>query len=207
MTLEFSLIADDLVSFPLPHGQHRTLLADRLRQSPDVLEAVEGMETITLQFDPLSVSPDELFTRIENLSHLRGTSQKQLFDTITLQVEYSEQTGPDLKNVCQSLGLSVEEFIKIHTSQIYTVDLIGFTPGFAYLGDAPFNLPRLKEPRLRVQSGSVGLAGGYTGLYSLDGPGGWPIVGRITKKLFEPANSNPFTLSPQMKVKFEAIDQ
>jgi KipI family sensor histidine kinase inhibitor len=97
----------------------------------------------------------------------------------------------------------------MHTSRPHIVDLIGFTPGFAYiagLGDDA-SVPRLAEPRQRVEPGSVGMAGGLTGLYALAGPGGWPLIGRTPLTLFRPEQSQPLLLDTGTRIRFVAIDE
>ncbi|ACT57874.1 5-oxoprolinase subunit B family protein [Hirschia baltica] len=205
MAFEFIQIADDLLSFKIAASIERTNLAAKLRTLSGIDECVEGMETITLQFDPLSTDITALKSKIADLETQITNQSAPLQDVITIPIIYNETTGPDLKHVCEALGLSVDDFIQQHTSQIYKVDLIGFTPGFAYIGGAAFDIPRLKEPRVKVEAGSVGLTSGYTGIYALEGPGGWPIIGRTTKKLFDPDQQDPFILSPHMRVKFEAV--
>jgi KipI family sensor histidine kinase inhibitor len=112
--------------------------------------------------------------------------------------------GPDLEDVATSLGLSTEDVIVRHAARTYTVDLIGFVPGWAYLSelDPSLHLPRRAQPRPRVPAGSVAIAGAQTGVYPLLTPGGWHIVGRTDTVMFDPAGDPPAILRPGDRVRF-----
>ena len=101
-----------------------------------------------------------------------------------------------------------DELIAVHTSLEHRVDLIGFTPGFAYVSglDEHLNVPRLSDPRQHVAAGSIGIAAGLTGLYALAGPGGWPLLGQTPVALYDPDRDEPFLLQIGMRVRFKAID-
>jgi len=103
--------------------------------------------------------------------------------------------------------LSDEEAIQIHSQNEYTVAMMGFTPGFAYLSgmDPRLSTPRLSSPRTQVPAGSVGIAGVQTGIYSIESPGGWQLIGRTALTLFDPLNQEPFLFSPGDKVRFIPI--
>ena len=114
--------------------------------------------------------------------------------------------GPDLIEVARVHGISESEVIQLHTKPIYDVYQIGFTPGFPYLGGLPTALrtPRLKTPRLKVAAGSVGIGDAQTGVYTVDGPGGWQIIGKTDVPLFDPTKNPPALLRAGMKIKFRA---
>ena len=117
---------------------------------------------------------------------------------------YGGEAGPDLAFVASHTGLSADEVIRRHTAPRYTVYFIGFTPGFPYLGgmDVRLTTPRLETPRARVPAGSVGIAGPQTGVYPLESPGGWRIIGRTQLPLFDLAAQPPSLLSPGDEVRF-----
>jgi KipI family sensor histidine kinase inhibitor len=120
----------------------------------------------------------------------------------TLEVVYD---GPDLEEVAAMAGLSTNEVVELHASQTYVVELVGFLPGFAYLGsvDPRIAVARRPVPRARVEAGSVGIAGVYTGIYPLASPGGWRIIGRaIRANLFDPAREPPALFAPGDRVRF-----
>ena len=103
-------------------------------------------------------------------------------------------------------GLSQDEVIAIHAGGEYVVEMVGFTPGFAFIGglDERLWVPRRSEPRQRVPAGSVGIAGERTGLYAMASPGGWTLIGRTPMTLFDPGAEQPFALAPGMRVRFRA---
>ena len=103
--------------------------------------------------------------------------------------------------------MSADDVVALHTGCEYTVDMVGFTPGFAFIGglDERLHVPRRKEPRQRVEAGSVGIADGRTGLYAMASPGGWTLIGRTPCKLFDPRVEPPFVLGAGMRVRFKAI--
>ena len=106
-------------------------------------------------------------------------------------------------------GLLQKELIALHTGQEYRVDMLGFTPGFAYIGglDAALDVPRLPQPRMHVAAGSIGIADGRTGVYALPGPGGWPIIGRTSLTLFDALSDQPFLLQAGYRVRFTAVQR
>tara|TARA_B110001454_G_scaffold67148_2_gene65402 strand:- start:1334 stop:1999 length:666 start_codon:yes stop_codon:yes gene_type:complete len=116
-----------------------------------------------------------------------------LEEIIEIPVNYGGKFGPDLYKMSKSLSLSEEEIITIHSSSNYKVYMIGFMPGFPYLGglDTRISFPRLTEPRIAIPSGSVGIAGNQTGIYPFSSPGGWNIIGKTDIKLFDINKSPP----------------
>ena len=116
--------------------------------------------------------------------------------------------GPDLPFVARHCGLSPDEVIRIHSAAEYLVYMLGFTPGFPYLGgmDERIATPRLEKPRTRIPAGSVGIAGTQTGAYPLDTPGGWQLIGRTPVKLYDPDREQPILLRAGQFVKFTPID-
>ena len=104
--------------------------------------------------------------------------------------------------------MTTDEFIALHTGSEYTVEMLGFTPGFAFIGglDERLRVPRRKEPRLRVDAGSVGIADGRTGLYAMASPGGWTLVGRTPLRLFDAKAEEPFALRAGTRIRFKPIE-
>jgi KipI family sensor histidine kinase inhibitor len=182
-------------------------LAMTLREDRCWLEAVAGIDSVIVRFDSATIARADAEKRLGNALEnipLRTATNKRL---IEIPVVYGGECGPDLEFVCEKLGLTQDEFIALHCGE-YTVDMLGFTPGFAYIGglDKRLYIERLPEPRQYIPAGSVGIAGGRTGLYSLPGPGGWPLIGRTSKPLFDAAADGPFTLSAGATVIFKAVD-
>ena len=197
---------DDLISVSVTDPKMAQALATALREGEYWLEAVAGIDSVVVRFDNAALARADaekhLDNALENLPLQTATNER----VIEIPVVYGGECGPDLEFVCEKLGLTRDEFIALHCGE-YTVDMLGFTPGFAYIGglDERLSIERLPEPRQYIPAGSVGIAGGRTGLYSLPGPGGWPLIGRTSKSLFDAAADEPFTLSAGATVIFTAV--
>lgn len=126
---------------------------------------------------------------------------------VTIPVCYEEPYCEDLARIERSIGLKKNEIIHLHTKKIYTVYMIGFLPGFPYLGDLDSKLfvPRLDKPRLKVPKGAVGIGGNQTGIYPIESPGGWNIIGRTPIEIFSLKRSNPFSLKAGDRLKFTSV--
>jgi inhibitor of KinA len=128
---------------------------------------------------------------------------------IKIPVCYDTEFGIDLQELAEFHRLTVKEIIQLHTAEIYRVYMIGFMPGFAYMGKVLDQLitPRKEQPRLKVAAGSVGIAGSQTGIYSIDSPGGWQIIGKTPLQLFDANRQTPCLLSAGDRVQFFSIDK
>jgi inhibitor of KinA len=198
---------DDLVATECADTRSAQSLADHLRASGEWLECVAGIASCVARFDIVAISPKEAEQRM--LSALRTVPDlcDAVTDVIEVPVCYEGEHGPDLDDVCALLGMERDTFIRRHTCNEYTVDMLGFTPGFAFIGgfDEARDVPRRPEPRVRLKPGSIGIAGGRTGIYTLPSPGGWQIVGRTPMRIFDPGADQPFRLRAGMHVRFVAI--
>lgn len=201
------ICGDDLLSVAAASPMQAHALAEQLRASGKWREVVAGIASVVVQFDATVTTANEASQQVaavlaEGLSPVRRPEQ-----LLEIPVVYGGDSGPDFDAICQQTGLSADDLIALHTSVEYRVDLVGFTPGFVYIGglDDKLNIPRLTEPRQHVAAGSVGIADGRTGLYAVAGPGGWPIIGRTAYKLFDPDADNPFPISTGMRVRFVSL--
>jgi KipI family sensor histidine kinase inhibitor len=173
-----------------------------------ILETVPAYCTLLIHYDPLLLTFDEVTNWVrDNLNQL-DDSPHQTFRQIEIPVIYGGASGPDLETVAASKGISAADVIRIHSAREYTVFMMGFTPGFPYLGvlDEKLIMPRLATPRILVRAGTVAIAGSQTGIYPLDSPGGWHLIGWTPLKLFDPASDSPFLFSPGDTVKFIPLD-
>ncbi|WP_188207494.1 5-oxoprolinase subunit PxpB [Alkalibacillus aidingensis] len=154
-----------------------------------------------LQFDHVRALLEEMLAETENSK----TSMSKR--TVTIPVCYDEQYGPDLDHLQQYHQISKKDIIRLHTEQIYLVYMIGFLPGFPYLGglNKRLDTPRLETPRATVPSGSVGIAGNQTGIYPLESPGGWNLIGRTPVSLFDPEQDEPTLLKMGDLLRFQSI--
>ena len=173
-------------------------------------ERVPSYSGLTLYFDVLQLREDLVMTALSQFS-LKGEAVKAIinFKEIEIPVCYGLHYGPDLEKVAAHTGLSVEEVISKHTEGVYLVYMIGFMPGFAYMGgmDETLSTPRLEQPRLKIEAGAVGIAGQQTGIYPLESPGGWNIIGQTPLKLFDPEREKPSLLEAGMTVRFKSVTE
>jgi len=198
---------DDLFSVTAQSPQDAQALASQLRDSGDWLEVIPGIDSVVLQFDAATYDGDDVRQTIES-ALAAGIEPLQISQSLVeIPVIYGGEYGPDLNALCEKIGLTADDVIALHTGREYTVDMIGFTPGFAFIGDLDERLrvPRRKEPRQRVEAGSVGIADERTGLYAMASPGGWTIIGRTPSRLFDPNAEQPFVLGAGTRVRFTAI--
>jgi inhibitor of KinA len=172
-----------------------------------VTDVVPAFTTVTLHYDPRFVSPAKLEREVQALLDRPATQTRHHSRIIEIPVAYGELFGPDLAEVAQHCGRTTDEVIRLHCGTEYRVCMLGFTPGFPYLGGLPEALetPRRATPRLKVTAGSVGIAGKQTGIYPLSTPGGWQIIGRTPLKLFDVSSNPPTLLQPGDRVRFRSI--
>ena len=173
-----------------------------------MIETVPAYATLLVQYDPLTLS----FTQIKNIllekmSQVEETAFRKP-KQVEVPVRYGGEYGPDLESVARHLQLQVEDVIRIHSERTYTVYMMGFTPGFPYMGklDEALVMPRLATPRTRVPAGTVAIAGSQTGIYPIASPGGWQLIGWTPLQLFDPNCETPFMFSPGDEVKFIVDD-
>lgn len=135
--------------------------------------------------------------------------QELVRNVVQIPVVYGGEEGPDLEIVAEYAGLTPQEVIELHTSVIYPVGMIGFAPGFPYLSGLPeaIHAPRKTTPRSTIPAGSVGIAGGQTGVYSISTPGGWQIIGRTTTALFLPDQQPPSLVQAGDAIQFVAVER
>lgn len=200
---------DDIISVDVAGPGKAQGLATQLRSSGEWLEVVGGIDTVVLRFDATVLDLNAALQKTTDA--LDGAIETASDEAVAVEIPvcYGGEYGPDLDAVCAQLGLSIDEFVALHTSGYYSVDMLGFTPGFAYIGglDERLNLPRLGEPRVNVVAGSVGIADGRTGLYALPGPGGWALIGHTAYPLFDASAEDPFALRPGTRIRFVAVDK
>ena len=178
-------------------------LTQRLGEIPEVVEAIPGMNNITVVLR----NPDSLaLDAIERLQRWWEESEALEPESryIEIPVVYGTAVGPDLGEVARHAGLSEKQVVELHSSIDYVVWFLGFQPGFPYLGGLPEQLatPRRDEPRLQVPAGSVGIGGAQTGIYPLATPGGWQLIGHTPLPLFDPQRDEPVLLRPGDTVRF-----
>jgi len=171
-----------------------------------IVELITTYRSIKIDYNPCKIHYKALINELDDL-------QKNISDVLIEGSKIIEiptlYEGPDLEYVSQYNSISVEQVIKIHSSKAYLIYMLGFTPGFPYLGGMSdkISTPRLKKPRAKIASGSVGIAGSQTGIYPIDSPGGWQLIGKTPLILFDEEKKNPFLLEAGNYIKFKPIDK
>jgi KipI family sensor histidine kinase inhibitor len=186
------------------HAAARTLSDASL---PAVHDVVAGYLTIAVFYDALRVSYSEIAPILVSICEKVVKTPTEVGPSRQHEISVVYD-GPDLSDVATATGLSTDEVIARHSGRAYSVDIIGFVPGFAYLSelDPALRLNRRPQPRPRVPAGSVAIAGARTGVYPLDTPGGWHILGHTGTTMFDPARDPPATLSVGDTVRFVRVD-
>ncbi len=198
-------------------GQPATLLTNRsvvalataldTTPIPGIHSAVPGISSLLVRFDPLAISGARVAEILERLLERLDVSVEEAGPVVTIPVRYGGEAGPDLEAVAAHTGLSPREVVSAHCAEVYRVLVLGFAPGFPYIGPVPpvITVPRLATPRPAVPAGSVALAAGLTGIYPARLPGGWQVLGRTTLLLFDPYAPRPALLAPGDRVRFEPL--
>ena len=192
-----------------PHLNDRVLAfaqAVRLQHWEGVLDVVPAYASVSIYVDPLRLPVSILSQRLHSLSC--DVEAPPSGRTHRIPVLYGGKWGPDLDDVAAFAQRSVADTIRLHHTNVYRVYMLGFSPGFPYMGLVPSSIamPRLATPRTVVPAGSVGIAGCQTGIYPSATPGGWRLVGRTPVSLYQPQSSQPFLFTPGDTVEFYRID-
>ncbi len=173
-----------------------------------VLDIVPTYRSLTIHIDPRRLDLATLMDRVSRLSAPPLSEPPSSGKEVHIPVLYGGAGGPDLEELANFAKMSPADVIRLHSSVLYRVYMLGFSPGFPYLGTvpAPLAMPRLATPRPLVPAGSVGIAGPQTGIYPTASPGGWRLIGRTPTALYRPASATPFLLNPGDHVRFVPID-
>ena len=191
-------------------NERTILLAARIRAraARGVRDVAPGYCTLGVHFDPIQTDLAALehaieveFNAVDTVDAIPDRA------VIEIPVRYGGDGGPDLKAVADHAGCSKQEVIERHAQRLYRVYMLGFIPGFAYMGrvDPAITAPRHRVPRERVPAGSVGIAGGQTGVYPADSPGGWQLIGHTATVMFDANRATPSLLAPGDLVRFVAL--
>ena len=181
------------------------------RNDTGIIEILPTYRSLLITYNPLEISFGNLKEIIELAFKKSETNESKSFsrEIVEIPVFYGGELGPDLDFVANYNQLSSEEVVKIHSSEEYLIYMIGFTPGFPYVGgmSEKISTPRLQTPRTQITAGSVGIAANQTGIYPVESPGGWQLIGRTPLRLFDYRKENPFLLDAGHYLSFKPIDQ
>lgn len=176
---------------------------------PGFIETVPSYNGLMVYYNPLVIEKDTICNHIDSFNaEVSGYVNYSDQPAIIIPLFYGKEYGPDIGFVASNNNLSADEVISIHSSVKYRIYMLGFTPGFPYLGgmDRRISTPRKQEPRLRIPAGSIGIAGEQTGIYPIESPGGWQIIGRTPLRLYDPAAESPFLLKPGQYLRFRPVE-
>ncbi len=191
-------------------NQHVVQLKESINKSK--LEGIDSViptyRALLIQYNPQNITYRLLLDKIDGFINGIATSVDSHSKVFVIPVCYGSEFGPDIDTVAKQNKLMHEEVVKIHSGLDYRIYMLGFTPGFPYLGgmDKRIETPRLEKPRTKIRAGSVGIAGGQTGIYPIDSPGGWQIIGRTPLMLFDKEKESPILLEAGSYIRFKPID-
>ena len=176
---------------------------------PGIVETVPTYRSLMVHYDPEAIRYAPLAERLRGLLGRLDQIAIPPSQVLEIPVLYGGEMGPDLEVVAQHAGKTPEEVVGIHTSADYLIYMLGFTPGFAYLGGMSGEIaaPRLETPRVKIPAGSVGIAGSQTGVYPIDSPGGWQLIGRTPVRMYDPEREPPILPQAGQYIRFYPIDR
>ncbi len=174
-----------------------------------IREVVPAYRSLLVLFNPLVMPGEQLVEKLKTLEHDMEVTEAAIPRLVEIPTLYGGEYGPDIEFVARHNNLTVAEVIKIHSGREYLVYMLGFSPGFPYLGGMSEKIaaPRLDNPRTSIPAGSVGIAGIQTGIYPVESPGGWQLIGRSPLKFFNPESETPFLLKAGDLLKFVSITE
>ena len=174
-----------------------------------VVDMIPAFVSLLVCYDPRVISCGALRARLETILQAEAETRETAGRVFEIPVCYGGEFGPDLPDIASHAGLTEREVVDIHTSRDYLVYMLGFLPGFCYLGglDERIHTPRLREPRVRIPAGSVGIGGSQTGIYPMESPGGWQLMGRTPVRLYDPERADPILLRAGDAVRFVPVGE
>ena len=185
--------------------------ARRIREQEikGVTDMIPAFVSLLVCYDPLVISGKALRARLETVLQEKTEARETARRVFEIPVCYGGEYGPDLAAIAIHAGLTEREVVDIHTSRDYLVYMLGFLPGFCYLGglDERIHTPRLETPRLKIPAGSVGIGGSQTGIYPLESPGGWQLMGKTPVKTYDPDREVPILLQAGDYIRFVEISE
>ena len=193
---------------PAVNSKVRSMAVIMGQNTPEgVLETIPTYRSLLLVYDPSETNPALLQKILNQLERRLEEIKIPPPKTVQIPVCYGGEYGPDIEHVAEIHNLAVEDIIRLHSEPEYLIYMVGFTPGFPFLGGLPevLHTARLDTPRTFVPQGSVGIANAQTGIYPVASPGGWQLIGRTPTRLFAPERSHPFLYQAGDRIKFNPI--
>ena len=184
------------------------MLNAKVQQLDGIIETVPTFRSLMIVYDPMKWNFGKLKRKVMRMP-VAESEQAAAGRCVEIPVCYGGSYGEDLKDVAAHAGLTEDEVIRLHSEREYPVYMIGFLPGFPYLGgmDSRLETPRLSSPRTAIPAGSVGIGGAQTGIYPLESPGGWRLIGRTPLRLYDPEREEPVWLRAGDTIRFVPITE
>ena len=181
----------------------------KVQQIEGIIDMIPSFCALLINYDSRVISYAQLKVRLEAVLKLDAESESVATSVFDIPVCYGGKYGPDMANLVEHSGLSEKEIIKIHSGSDYLIYMLGFLPGFPYLGglDERIHIPRLASPRIKIPAGSVGIGGAQTGIYPLDSPGGWQLLGQTPVKTYDPERETPILFEAGDYIRFVPVSE
>lgn len=216
--IRYLIVSDSALSVEFGNEIHKSIgakvraLAGYLTRRPidGVTELVPTYRSLLVHYNPVVISHSRLVRALQKAVSEMGRTDSSGCTVFEIPVLYGgEEYGPDLTYVAQYNGLTPEQVVKLHCKRDYLIYMLGFAPGFPYLGgmDERIATPRLDSPRTKIPAGSVGIAGEQTGVYPIDSPGGWQLIGRTPIELYNPERQPPILFSAGDYIRFVPVSK
>jgi KipI family sensor histidine kinase inhibitor len=203
--MEFGSVIDEKINARVKR------VSDALAGKPvkGVIEVVPTFRSLLVYYDPCVISFKALSSALRRLDGDGAESERARKRIVHIPVLYGGAAGEDIADVAAHAGISESEVVRLHSEREYLIYMMGFLPGFAYLGGMNEKLvtPRLKNPRTKIPQGSVGIGGEQTGVYPLSSPGGWRLIGTTPVKPYDPQRQQPFLYTAGDYIKFDAVSK
>lgn len=203
------IVFGDTISMETNRRITSTVQLIREQRIEGIVDMIPAFVSLLINYNPLVISYDALKRRLEKILKMETKAEETRKRVFEIPVCYSGAFGPDLQNIADHAGLTPEEVVKIHTSCDYLIYMLGFLPGFCYLGglDERIHTPRLESPRIRIPAGSVGIGGSQTGIYPMDSPGGWQLMGMTPVRTYDPERETPILVQAGEYIRFVEINE
>lgn len=181
----------------------------RNKRIKGVREILPTYRSLMVFYNPKKISYTRLVSTVKSLDYKDSSDEEESKKTLIVPCCYDKSFGPDLEDMSRELGITREEIVKIHSGMEYKIYMMGFLPGFVYLGglDKRINIPRLQTPRTRIPARSVGIGGAQTGVYPVDSPGGWRLIGSTPLDFYDIKRDNPILCEAGEYIKFKPISR
>ena len=175
----------------------------------EIEDIISLKSSVGILFNPHKISSSDFIKKTKNLLSNKNFNNNKKIKTWEIPICYDKDFAIDLNEISTKCKIDVDQVIKKHNNKTYEVDIVGFLPGFLYLGklDDSLHLPRKKNPRTHIPEGSIGIAGNQTGIYNIESPGGWNIIGRTPLKLFDKLKNPPIKIKQGDKIIFKEISK